>query len=84
MIKLARENGFETYLDIVLPSRNYLLEDSGQFALDFSNDIAENVNILNNMLAMNVAVGGFVLQDGIDDDIFYVLQQKENQSRGAG
>jgi len=68
LIKLARENGFETYLDIVLPSRNYLLEDSGQFALDFSNDIAENVNILNNMLAMNVAVGGFVLQDGIDDD----------------
>jgi len=70
LIEKARGNGFETYLDIVLPSRNYLLEDSGQYALNFSEEPEYNIAILENMLSKKIAVGGFVLRDGIDDEAY--------------
>lgn len=67
MVRQARENGHETYVDIVLPSRNILLEDAGPLALDFGKKPQENVKILEKILSENIAVGGFTLREGIDD-----------------
>ena len=67
-IKKARENGHETYLDMLLPSRSYLLEDSGDYALDFTKSSSENVRMLERLLGGNFAVGGFTLRDGVDDE----------------
>ena len=67
LIKKARESGHETYLDMLLPSRSYLLEDSGDYALDFAKDSSENVKMLERLLHGDFAVGGFTLRDGVDD-----------------
>lgn len=66
-IRLAREAGHETYMDMILPSKDYLRTDSGPWALDFSRSVQENIDILEQLLARNIAVGGFTLCDGMDD-----------------
>lgn len=85
LVKKAREKGFETYLDIILPSRNYLLVDSGQYALNFSEKPEYNVAILEGMLSKNMALGGFVMRDGIDDDEYnmqFIAIMKMLEKRG--
>ena len=67
IFKKARENGHETYLDVILPSRDFATTDSGPLALDFNQDVAKNIKIIKSLLAKNIAVGGVVLRDGVDD-----------------
>lgn len=66
-IRVARENGHETYMDMILPSKDYLRTDSGPWALDFSRSVQENIDMLEQLLARNIAVGGFTICDGTDD-----------------
>lgn len=66
MVYQARENGHETYLDVVLPSKSVLQEDAGPLALDFSKTPQENVAMLEEILSDNIAVGGFTMREGID------------------
>ena len=66
-VKKAREKGHETYLDVILPSRDFAITDSGPQALDFNQDVAKNIKIIKESLAKNIAVGGITLRDGVDD-----------------
>ena len=66
----ARKKGHETYLDLILPSRDYSTTDSGPQAMDFSKDPDKNVEKLEKLLSKSGAVGGFVFNDGIDDADF--------------
>ncbi|MBR1605728.1 MAG: divergent polysaccharide deacetylase family protein [Alphaproteobacteria bacterium] len=70
LVKTARENGHETYMDMILPSRDYLRTDSGPWALDFSRSVQENIDMLEQLLARNIAVGGFTICDGLDDAVY--------------
>jgi len=67
-IDKARGKGHETYLDVILPSRNYLLEDSGALALDFSQSVENNLDVLKKMLSINAAIGGVIVRDGVDTE----------------
>lgn len=67
MIKKARENGHETYLDIILPARDFAATDSGPKALNYSKTPEENIEELEKVLGQNIAVGGMTINDGIDD-----------------
>lgn len=85
LIKKARESGHETYLDMLLPSRSYLLEDSGDYALDFTKDSSENVRMLERLLGGDFAVGGFTLRDGVDDEKYseqFLAVMKMLEKRG--
>lgn len=66
-VKKARTAGHETYVDILLPSRDFARTDSGPQALNFNKSIDENMDILESILAQDIAVGGFTICDGIDD-----------------
>ena len=70
IVKKARENGHETYVDIILPSRDFARTDSGPLALNFQKSVNQNVQMLEGILAQNVAVGGFTVCDGVDDTDF--------------
>lgn len=70
LIKTARENGHETYLDMILPSRDFLTTDSGPWALDYNRSVEENVELMEQLLSRDVAVGGFTLCDGVDDSTY--------------
>ena len=84
-IQQARENGHETYLDIILPSRDFLTTDNGPQAINFGKDVNDNISLLEKQLSKNIAVGGFVMNDGVDDDEYrtYFLSIMEMlESRG--
>ncbi len=70
IVKKARENGHETYVDIILPSRDFARTDSGPLALNFQKSVNQNVQMLEGILAQDVAVGGFTVCDGVDDTDF--------------
>ena len=69
-VKLARENGHETYLDMILPSRDFMSTDSGPWALDYNRSVEENVDLMEQLLSRNMAVGGFTVCDGVDDSTY--------------
>jgi len=84
-IQQARGQGHETYLDIILPSREFLTTDNGPQAINFGKDIGDNISLLEKQLAQNIAVGGFVMTDGVEDDEYraYFLSIMEMlESRG--
>ena len=69
-IKKARENGHETYLDMLLPSPDFSAADFGPQALNFMQSPEENIKLLEKQLSKNIAVGGFTIIDGIDDEAY--------------
>lgn len=75
VVTKARENGHETYLDMLLPSKDFSISDSGPLALDFGQTIEQNLEILDVQLGKPMAVGGFVVSDGLDDTKYnpYIL-----------
>ena len=66
-VKQGREGGHETYVDMILPSKDYSRTDSGPLALNFDLPVDENIQILEKILAQNIAVGGFTLCEGVDN-----------------
>lgn len=80
----ARKKGHETYLDLILPSRDYSTTDSGPQAMDFSQSPDKNVEKLEKLLSQSGAVGGFVFNDGVDDadynpQFLAVMEMLENR-----
>ena len=69
-IKKARTFGHETYLDMLLPSRDFAKTDSGPQALNFNKSVSDNIDLLEEQLSQEIVVGGFVVNDGIDDDVY--------------
>lgn len=66
-IKKARENGHETYFDMLLPT-DYVREDVGPKAISWKNSSENNQRILENILAINAVSGGFIVRDGLSAD----------------
>ena len=64
----ARNMGHETYMDFLLPSKDYLKSDSGPLSMSLTTSFEENLNRLLTTIGGNFAVGGMVVSQGIADD----------------
>lgn len=60
-IKKARKHGNETYLDLILPSKDYLLQDTGPLAIKLEKAPEDNLKILDELEKNKAPVGGVVL-----------------------
>lgn len=61
----ARDLGHETYVDLLLSSKDYLKEDTGPLSLSLNIDEAEATKKLINLLDTKAPVGGMVIRDGL-------------------
>lgn len=63
-----RKRGHETYVDMLLSSRDFLRSDSGPMAMSLTINGEESVERLEQTLATGSPLGGVVINDGIADD----------------
>ena len=84
-ISATREQGHETYVDLLLSSKNFLRADSGPLSISLTIDKEEALNRLRRSLAANAPIGGVVVNDGLaDEDNREILLEllKELRNRG--
>ena len=67
-VAYARNMGHETYMDFLLPSKDYLKSDSGPLSMSLTASFEENLNRLLKTIGGDFAVGGMVVSQGIADD----------------
>ncbi len=66
-IKAARSIGHETYIDLLLPSKDFLKSDTGPLAMSVTAPSEENINRLKKSLNVDAPIGGLIFQRGIVD-----------------
>ncbi len=66
-IKTARSMGHETYVDLLLSSKDFLKSDTGPLAMSMTAGFEENLRRLKKSLNIDAPVGGLVFQRGIVD-----------------
>lgn len=67
-ISTARQKGHETYMDIILASRNFLSEDTGPLALNFNLTPQELSQRFHTTISQPAAFGGVIIRDGAISD----------------
>lgn len=67
-IKKARKAGHETYLDLLLSSKDVLKSDNGPLSMSLTLSPEENLQRLHKVLSVNAPIGGLVVNDGIADN----------------
>ncbi len=75
-ITRARLHGHETYMDLLLSSKDFLKSDSGPMAINMSVGEDENIGRVMKLLNVGAPVGGVVVNDGIADDSNKALMEK--------
>lgn len=63
-ILLARQKGHETYMDVLLASKDFLREDTGPLALNFDLDEDELFLRMHKVISKPGAIGGVIIRDG--------------------
>lgn len=63
-IKTARTAGHETYMDLLLPSEDYLSADTGPLSMDITSSPEELVRRIKESLSVNAPLGGMVIASG--------------------
>ena len=63
-IKTARTAGHETYMDLLLPSDDYLSADTGPLSMDITSSPEELVQRLKQSISVNAPLGGMVVTSG--------------------
>lgn len=63
-----RRRGHETYVDLLLSSRDFLRSDSGPLAMSLTISAEESIKRLLQTLAVGAPLGGVVINDGIADE----------------
>lgn len=61
----ARERGHETYADLLLPSKDYMKEDTGPLSLLEKMSESETKDFLYSILNTKAPIGGVVIRDGL-------------------
>ena len=67
-ILTARQNGHETYMDLLLSSKDFLKSDSGPLSMSLTISDAESIKRLEKTLSPGAPIGGVVINDGIADE----------------
>lgn len=80
----TREHGHETYVDMLLSSKNFLRADSGPLSMSLTISKEEAINRLQRSLATNAPIGGVVVNDGLADEdnrelLFELLKELRNR-----
>ncbi|MBE6451919.1 MAG: hypothetical protein E7012_00305 [Alphaproteobacteria bacterium] len=80
----ARQYGHETYIDLLLSSKNFLKSDNGPMSMSITISIEEALNRLRTSLDAGAPIGGVVVNDGIADDdnkelLFSILKELKNR-----
>ena len=81
----ARKKGHETYVDLLLASRDILKADNGPLSVGLTTSTEENKQRLLKTLSVNAPIGGMVIADGmVDKTTSDLLTQylKELKNRG--
>ncbi len=63
-IKTARTAGHETYMDLLLPSDDYLSADTGPLSMDITSSPEELVRRVKESISVNAPLGGMVVVGG--------------------
>lgn len=66
-IKKARSHGHETYVDLLLSTKDVLKSDNGPLAMSLTVTPTENMERLHKTLAIDAPIGGMVVNDGVAD-----------------
>lgn len=64
----SRQTGHETYVDLLLPSKDVLKSDNGPMALDLIISKDDAIQRFEKLLNTGAPIGGIVINDGIADD----------------
>ncbi len=64
----ARSEGHETYMDLLLPSKDYLQSDSGPMSISLTASLAENTERLEKTIGIGAPVGGVIVTPGVADE----------------
>lgn len=72
-IKKTRYLGHETYMDLLLSSKDFLKSDTGPLAMSIISSIDDNIRRMKQTLSVNVPLGGVIINPGQAD--------KENKER---
>ena len=81
----ARSFGHETYMDLLLPSKNYLKEDTGPMSINMNLSIDEALKRFYKIIDKPIPVGGLVIRDGVASDansIILTTLLNETKKRG--
>ena len=68
MISNARKFGHETYMDLLLASKNVLKADNGPLAMGITVTPQENMYRFYKALSVNAPIGGMIIVDGLVDE----------------
>ena len=67
-ITSLRLSGHETYIDLLLSSKDFLKSDSGPMSMSITISQDEALQRLKRSLALNAPIGGVVVNDGVADE----------------
>lgn len=67
-ILAARTEGHETYMDFLLPSKDYLKSDTGPMSMSLTASLQENRSRLEKVIGVNAPVGGVIINPGVADE----------------
>lgn len=64
----ARQYGHETYMDLLLSSRDFLKSDSGPLSMSLTISPVDSLRRLHKTLSTEAPIGGVVVNDGVADE----------------
>ena len=83
-ISTARQNGHETYMDLILASKDFLKEDTGPLSINLNLPLDVNIDRFRKTLDKSVPIGGIIIRDGAIQNTSIILDSLfgEAQKRG--
>lgn len=81
----VRQQGHETYVDMLLASKDFLKSDSGPMSMSLTISSDESINRLKKSLNVGAPIGGVIVNDGVADESNSEILQKlmeEMKTRG--
>ena len=72
----VRQQGHETYVDMLLASKDFLKSDSGPMSMSLTISSDESINRLKKSLNVGAPIGGVVVNDGVADESNSEILQK--------
>lgn len=84
-IKKARTAGHETYVDFLLPSRDFLKEDSGPLSINQNLSQQEALKRFKTTIGLSAPIGGMIIRDGVvSADNIKILSEILNETKNRG
>lgn len=67
-ITKARASGHETYVDLLLSSRDFLKEDTGPLSINLNLSLEEALERVYTTISQPAPIGGIIIRDGVAND----------------